>query len=49
VLVKIVDNDFRDRIALQFNDHARILIRLIANRCDVRENFLVHQFRDPLN
>ena len=32
VLVEIVDHDLRQRVALQFDDDARVLIRLVANR-----------------
>jgi len=48
-LVKIVDDDLRNRVALQLNDHAGIFIRLIAHCGDVGNYFFVHQLGDALD
>ena len=51
LLVKIVDDDLWNRIALEFNDDTRVFVRLVANGRDVREarRFFVHQFGDALD
>src|SRR5688572_15039728 len=49
VLVKIIDDHLRDRVALEFDDHACVFIRLVANGGNVGENFLVHQLGDALD
>src|ERR1017187_2015333 len=51
LLVKIVDDDLGDGVTLEFNDHARVFIRFIANGRDVGEarRFFVHQFGHALD
>src|ERR1017187_5589656 len=51
LLVKIVDDDLRDRVALEFNDDAGVFVRLVANGRNVGEALflLVHQFGDALD
>src|SRR5208282_1887170 len=51
LLVQIVDDDLRNRVALELDDDARVLVRLVANGRDVREarRFFVHQFGDALD
>ena len=49
VLVEIVDYDFRERVALQLDDNARVLIRLVANRGDISQDLVVHERRDSLD
>src|SRR5207253_9068976 len=49
VLVKIVDDDLRVRVALELDDHARVFIRLIADRRDFAQNFFVHEIGDTLD
>ena len=49
VLVEIVDDDLRDRFALEFDDDARVLVRLVAHGGDVGDDFGVHQLRDALD
>ena len=49
VLVKIIDDDLRVRVAFQLDDDPRVFIGLIANCSDVAENFLVHQLGDALH
>ena len=49
VLVEIVDDDLGIAVALQFNDDARVLIRLVANRADIPDHLLVHELRDPFD
>ena len=46
VLVEVVDDDLRPRVALQVDDDARVLVRLVADAADFRQNFLVGQFGD---
>ena len=46
MLEEIVDDDLRVRIALEVNDNARVFVRLIADRADVRDDLVVHQIRD---
>ena len=48
VLVEIVDDDLRIAVALQLDDDARVLVRLVAHRGDVGEDLLVHQIGDAL-
>src|SRR5438034_3265585 len=47
--IEIIDDDFRNPIALQLDYHARILIRLIANGGDIRNDLFIHQLGDPLD
>ena len=37
------------RVALQLDDHARVFVRLIANRGDVGQHFFVDQIGDALD
>ena len=41
VLVEIVDDHLRNRVAFDFDDHSRVLVRLIAHRRDVGEDLFV--------
>ena len=49
VLVEIVDDDLRIAVALQLDDHAGVLVRLVAHVADAGEDLLVHQLRDALD
>ena len=49
VLVEIVDDDLRIAVALQFNDHAGVLVGFVANITDALKDFLVHQLGDALH
>ena len=49
MLVKIVNDNFWIRVQLQLDDNARVLVRLVADGGDVRENFFVHQLGDPFH
>ena len=49
VLVEIVDHHLGDGVALQLDDHAGVLVRLVADGADVGDNLLVHQPRDALD
>ena len=49
VLVEIVDEDLRVTVSLEFDDHAGILIRFIANITDALEDFFVDQLGDALD
>ena len=49
VLVEIVDDDLGDGVALDLDDHARVLIRLVAHGGDVGDDLLVHQLGDALH
>ena len=49
VLVEIVDDHLGNRVALDFDDHARVLVRFVPHRRDVGDDLLVDQFRNPLD
>ena len=51
LLVKIVDDDLGDGVALEFDDHARVFVRFVADGGDVGEALylFVHQFGDALD
>ena len=49
VLVEIVDEDLRVAVALEFDDHAGVLVGFIANIADALEDFLVDELGDPLD
>ena len=49
VLVQVVDDDLRDGLALEFDDDARVLVGLVADGGDVRDDLGVDQFRDALD
>ncbi len=49
MLVKVVDDDLRIAIALQFDDDARVFVRFVPDRRDVGQHLVVHQFRDALD
>ena len=38
VLVQVVDDHLRQRVPLDFDDHARVLVRLVAHGGDVRDD-----------
>ena len=48
-LVKLVDDHLRHSVALEFYDHARVLIRLVAHSRDVGDRLFVGQRRDLLH
>src|SRR3954466_5705879 len=47
--VEIIDDDLRNPVPLQLDHDARILIGLIANGGNIRNDFFIHQFGDALN
>src|SRR5262249_42205293 len=47
-LIEIIDDDLGDGVALELNDHARILVGFVANGCDVADDLLVDQLGNPL-
>src|SRR5438552_18603799 len=49
VLVKIVDDDLGIGVALEFDYDARVLVRLVADRRDLAQNFLIHYIGDALD
>ena len=49
VLVEVVDDDLRDGLALEFDDDAGVLVRLVAHGGDVGDDLRVDQFRDALD
>ena len=49
VLVEVVDHHLGDGVALEFDDHAGVLIGLVADGTDVGDDLLVHQSRDALD
>src|SRR5689334_18240479 len=49
MLVKIVDDDLRIRVALEFDYHSGVFIRLVSDRGDVSENFFIYEFSDSLH
>ena len=51
VLVEIVDDDLRHRIALELDDDAGVLVGFVADGGDVGEagGFLIHQLGDALD
>ena len=49
VLVEIVDDDLRIRVALEFDDDAGVLVRFVAHVGDFGETFLVDQLGDALD
>jgi hypothetical protein len=49
VLVEIVDDDFRQRLAFELDDDARVLVRLVADRRDVRDDLGIDQLRDAFD
>ena len=50
-MYKIVDDDLGDGVALEFHDHAGVLVRFIADGGDVGEarRFLIHEFGDAFD
>ena len=49
VLVKIVNNNLGVCVALQLNDHARVLVRFIANGADISQDFFIYEFCNTLH
>ena len=49
MLVEIGNDDFRIGVAFEFDDDARVFVRLIADVADLGKHFVVHQLRDPLD
>ena len=49
MLVEIVDDDLRVAVALEFNDHAGVLGRLIAHIADTGEDFFSNEFGDAFH
>ena len=49
VLVKIVDDNLRIRIAFELDDDAPVFIRLIPDCSDITADLLIHQIGDSLD
>ncbi len=47
--VKIVQDHGGSGVPLQLDDHARVLVRLVADRADAGDDFLVHELGDALD
>src|SRR5580765_6314691 len=49
VLVKVVDDNLGNCVALDFDDDAGIFVGLITHGGDIRDDFFVHQLGNPLD
>jgi len=48
MLIKVIDDHFRNGISLEFNYNARVFIRLIANSTDICDDLLVNEICNAL-
>ena len=49
MLVEIVEDDLGTRVALEIDDDAGVLVRLIAHGADLGQDLLIHQLGDALD